>query len=182
MKKIATYLLSATALLLSLQLHAQKRPLYIVNGKPTEEISSIPPEDIEHTEMLPADEQNIELYGQRAAYGVILITLRYDEAASFPADSTFSDYIAGQVKWDSSEPAARVILRYKIAPDGSTTIDQMLESTDNRLKRRVVKAIAEAPHWRPAQKNGKPVASEGVLRIQLPEGKPMPRQVELVIR
>ena len=36
--------------------------------------------------------------------------------------------------------------------------------------------------WHPAQKNGVAVASEGVLHIQLPKGKRMPRPVELVWR
>lgn len=124
------------------------QPLYIVNGKETSEIRSIPPEDIENVEMLPADEETI----------------------------------ARQVRWDESEPTARVVLRYKITPDGETIVQQELESTDNRLKRRVLKAVAEAPRWHPAQKNGAPVESEGVLSIQLPEGRRMPRQAELVIR
>ncbi len=143
------------------------QPLYIVNGKETSEIRSIPPEDIENVEMLPADEETIARYGQRA---------------SFPADSAFGSYIARQVRWDESEPTARVVLRYKITPDGETVVQQELESTDNRLKRRVLKAVAEAPRWHPAQKNGAPVESEGVLSIQLPEGRRMPRQAELVIR
>lgn len=158
------------------------KPLYIVNGKEATEIGSIPPEDIEHVETLPADEETIARYGQRAAHGVMLITLRYDEPASFPADTTFSGYIARQVRWDADEPAARVVLRYRITPAGETVVESELESTDNRLKRRVLKAVAEAPRWRPAQKNGQPVESEGVLRIQLPAGKRMPRPVELVYR
>ena len=126
-------------------------PMYIVNGKETKEIRSIPPEDIEHVEMLPAD-------------------------------STFGHYIARQVRWDASEPAARVVLRYKITPEGDTVVHQELESTDNRLKRRVLKAVAGAPRWQPALKNGRPIETEGVLSIQLPEGKRIPRPVELVIR
>ena len=149
-------------------------PMYIVNGKETTEIRSIPPEDIENVEMLPADEETIARYGQRAVHGVMLITLRYDQPAAFPADSTFGHYIA--------EPAARVVLRYKVTPEGDTVGHQELESTDKRLKRRVLKAVAEAPRWTPAQKDGRPIESEGVLRIQLPEGKRMPRPVELVIR
>ena len=78
------------------------QPLYIVNGKETSEIRSIPPEDIENVEMLPADEETIARYGQRAAHGVMLITLRYDRPASFPADSAFGSYIARQVRWDES--------------------------------------------------------------------------------
>ena len=86
------------------------------------------------------------------------------------------------MRWDESEPTARVVLRYKITPDGETVVQQELESTDSRLKRRVLKALSEAPHWHPAQKNGVAVASEGVLHIQLPKGKRMPRPVELVWR
>lgn len=160
-----------------------QQPLYIVNGTPAEEIASIPPEDIERVEMLPADEQSIALYGPRASHGVMLITLRYDAPARFEADSlSFGHYIARQIRWDDDEPAARVILRYKVTPEGDTVVDSELESTDNRLKRRVLKAVAEAPRWRPAHKNGIPVESDGVLRIQLPEGKRMPRPAELVIR
>ena len=40
------------------------QPLYSVNGKETSEIRSIPPEDIENVEMLPADEETIARYGQ----------------------------------------------------------------------------------------------------------------------
>lgn len=161
---------------------AAQQPLYLVNGTPVENTDTIPPEDIEHVEMLPADEETIARYGERASDGVLLVTLRYDRPAAFEADSTFGSYIARQVRWDDDEPAARVILRYKVTPEGRTQIVQELESTDSRLKRRVLKAVAEAPLWRPAEKNGAPVESEGVLRIQLPEGKRMPRPVELVFR
>jgi TonB-dependent receptor len=148
-----------------------------------EDVAAIPPNDIESTEMLPADEESIERYGEQAAYGVMLVTLRYDQAAVFSADSlSFNNYIARQVKWEEGEPAARVILRYTVTPEGNTLITQELESTDSRLKRRILKAIAEAPCWQPAHKNGTPVESEGVLHVQLPEGKQMPRQVELVWR
>lgn len=179
MKKHLIYLLLLLPTLLSA---APGQPLYIVNGVQTERIADIPPEDIEQCEMLPADEETIARYGMEASNGVMLITLRYDEPARFPADSTFNSYIAGNVRWDESEPAARVVLRYKVTPEGRTVIDSELESTDSRLKRRVLKAVAEAPAWRPARKNGKAVESEGVLHIQLPAGKPMPRPVELVFR
>mgnify|MGYP002614304495 FL=1 len=100
----------------------------------------------------------------------------------FPSDSTFGRYIARRVEWPDDEPAARVVLRYKITPEGRTVVDQELEVTDKRLRRRVLKALGEAPLWQPARKNGVPVESEGVLRIQLPEGKRIPRQAELVFR
>lgn len=161
---------------------AAQQPLYIVNGVEREAIADIPPDDIERVEMLPADEESIARYGEGAAHGVMLVTLRYDEPARFFAGEDFSEYIARQVEWDEDEPAARVILRYKITPEGLTQIVRELEATDSRLRRRVVKAVEQAPPWTPARKDGKPIESDGVLRIQLPAGKPMPRPMELVYR
>ena len=183
----------------SSMLTGNNQPLYVVDGMPIDNtnfgsankdggydlgdgISSINPDDIENVEMLPADEETIARYGDKAANGVMLVTLRYDQSAVFTADSTFSGYIARQVKWGDDEPAARIVLRYTVTPEGDTVVAQELESTDSRLKRRVLKAVAEAPRWTPARKNGTPVESEGILHIQLPEGKLMPRQVELVWR
>ena len=150
------------ALLAATPLAAQK-PLYIVNGTPCDEIAGIETDDIERIEELPADEESIARYGEKASNGVILITLKYDSPAVFEGGEPFADHIARQVKWGENEPAARVALRYKVTPEG-----------DSRLRRRVLKALAEAPRWKPATKNGRPVESEGVLRIQLPEGKPLP--------
>ena len=169
-------------IILSARVVSAQQPLYIVNGKPATTIAHIDPENIEKIDELPADEETIARYGQAASNGVLLVTLRYDEPARFNSDSTFGNYIARQVKWNADEPAARVVIRYKITPEGRTVVSKELESTDNRLKRRVLKAIAEAPVWQPARKNGVPVESEGVLRIQLPVGKHMPRPVELVFR
>lgn len=176
------YVLLLLTLFTTVVATAAQTPLYIVNGKITKDIASIPPEDIEHVEMLPADEQTIARYGLEASNGVMLITLRYDNPAAFPADSSFSSYIARQVKWTDDEPTARVVLRYTITPEGIVVVDKELQSTDSRLKRRVLKALTESPRWHPATKNGTPVASEGVLNIQLPAGKPMPHKIELVYR
>ena len=68
MKRMITGLLGGVFLLLSLSAHAaapKPAPLYIVNGKVVEQIRTIPPEEIEHVEMLPADEQTIARYGER---------------------------------------------------------------------------------------------------------------------
>ena len=63
-----------------------------MNGRETEEIASIPPEDIERVETLPADEETIARYGLRASNGVLLVTLRYDSPAVVPSDPTFWRY------------------------------------------------------------------------------------------
>ena len=162
---------------------AQLPPLYIVNGKRVRTIDTIPPEMIERVEMLPADEENIARYGEEASNGVILVTLTYDRAAHFLSDSlSFDRYIARHTEWNRNEDAARVVLRYTVAPDGRTEVKEVLESTDKRFRRRVLKAVEEAPLWQPATRQGTPVAFEGVLRVELPEGKRVPRQAELIIR
>ena len=84
------YILLLSALLATALTAAAQKPLYIVNGVETEEIASIPPEDIDNVESLPADEETIARYGEKASHGVILITLRYDEPAVFMGDTTTS--------------------------------------------------------------------------------------------
>ena len=161
---------------------AAQEPLYIVNGTVREEISSIPPDLIERAERLPADEETIARYGPAATPGVLLVTLRHDRAARFTGDASFDDYIAARVVWSEREPAARVVLRYTVTPAGRAVVTRELEVTDRRLLRRVMRAVEEAPAWEPATKRGEAVASEGVLTVQLPAGKELPREAEVVIR
>ena len=173
------------ALCMGVPLAAQQRPpLYMVNGKerPAEEVGAIDTDEIERIDALPADEETIARFGPEAANGTILITLKYDSPAVFPDSLPFGRYIARQVRWDSDEPAARVVVRYKITAEGTAVVDRVLESTDNKLKRRVLKAVAEAPHWTPATKEGRAVESQDVLRIRLPEGKRMPGEPYIRIR
>ena len=167
----STTILTAAAVFL-LATAAAQEPLYIVNGEPREHIRNIPPDWIENAERLPADEETIARYGQRAANGVMIVTLCHDRTARFTGGRSFEEYI----------PAARVILRYTVTIEGRVAVDKVLEATDKRLRRRVLKAVEEAPAWEPATKQGVPVASEGVLHIQLPAGKQMPREVEVVLR
>lgn len=161
---------------------AAQQPLYIVNGEVRDDITNIPPDEIVSVERLPADEQTIARYGERAANGVLLVSLKLDEKARFTADTTFAAYIARHVKWEQDDPAARIVLRYRVTAEGRTEVTEELEATDKRLKRRVMKAVEEAPLWEPATKNGRPTESFGVLHLQLPEGKPMPPKIELIMR
>ena len=94
MKRLLLILLLTSALTAAAQ-----EPLYLVNGKEVDEISSIPPDDMESVEMLPADEETIARYGEKAYNGVMVVTLRYDTPARFPAGESFDAYIASQVKW-----------------------------------------------------------------------------------
>lgn len=181
------FLLFAGLLLLSLSTSdatAQSRkrlPLYIVNGErmSEEQVKGIHPKDIEDNHLLPADEQTIERYGHEAANGVVVITLRYDTPARFEIDgqtTNYSNYIADCVKWDDTDPVARIIISFKVKPDGTISDNDVLEATDKRLLRRIEKAMAEAPRWRPALKDGKGVETTHLLKVTLPKGRTMPRE------
>lgn len=164
-----------------LPLRAQP-PLYLVNGVPCDEVASIVPDDIETIEELPADEETIARFGEKASGGVIRITLRYDTPAVFPDSLPFGRYIARQVRWADDEPAARVSVRYKVTCEGAVVVSEVLEATDGRLKRRVLKALVEAPRWTPATRNGRPVETGHLLTLRLPEGKAMPYEPYIRIR
>ncbi len=175
--RLTTIFATAVATFGSLLAVAQtSSPLYIVNGQEMADVKHIPQSDIESIEPLEINDESIARYGERASNGVIIIRLKYDTKASFEGGKSFEKYISSQVKWDSHEPAARVILRYTVGADGSVTIGDIIESTDKRLHRRVLAAIATAPKWHPATRDGKSVESEHVLDIRLPEGKEIPAE------
>lgn len=181
------FLLFAGLLFLSLSApdataQSRKRlPLYIVNGErmSEEQVKGIHPKDIEDNHLLPADEQTIERYGHEAANGVVVITLRYDTPARFEIDgqtTNYSNYIADRVKWDDTDPVARIIISFKVKSDGTISDNDVLEATDKRLLRRIEKAMAEAPRWKPALKDGKGVETTHLLKVTLPKGRTMPRE------
>ena len=164
----------------------RRMPLYIVNGKRMSyaDAKEISPRNILSEKMLPADEQTIEKYGTEASNGVVLITLRYDKPARFVLDGKeqrYSGYIAQQVKWEDSDPVARVVIAFKVNADGSVSEREVLEASDKRLLRRVQKAMAEAPKWIPAMREGKCVETDHVLRLTLPLGRKMPAEPVILI-
>ena len=186
MKGIRAILGAALIILPLFSYGQQPSPLIIVNGMPTEltDLRQIEPQDIEHIDTEAVDEAAIEKYGMRANNGILHVTLRYDEAARFEGGGTFDDYIASRVRWDSSEAAARVVVRYTIGEQGRITVGEVLQATDKRLKRRVMKALKEpsaTAMWSPAKRRGTPVATERVLHIQLPEGKSLPREPYIIL-
>lgn len=164
------------------QVFVHRPPIYIVNGErmSEEQVRLIDPEDIVDNTLLPADEESVAKYGQEASNGVLLITLRYDTPARFEIEgkpAQFGDYIAQRVKWEyPANPVARIVVKLKIAPDGSVTMGDVLEVTDKRLLKRITKALSESPRWVPALKDGKGLESEYTLRLTLPRGMKMPRE------
>ncbi len=158
-----------------------QHPLYIVNGEVRSDVSDIPEKNIENIQTLPANEQTIAKYGEQANNGVVLVTLCYDVEAVFPLAESFSAYIASQVKWKDSDPAARFVMRFTIEADGTFTEGRVLQSTDKLFARRVLSAVKAAPKWNPATKQGTAVASEHLLIVQLPKGKKLAREPYIIM-
>ena len=171
----------AFCILHSVSVWAQK-PLYIVNGVEMECVHHIPEENIEHIDHLPANEESVAKYGERANNGVIVITLRYDKEAEFSGAKSLADYVSERVKWPENYNVARFVARYTIEANGSFSLGSILESTDAQFRKRVLKVLQHLPKWQPATKLGKAVDSEYILALQLPQGKSMPKEPYIIIR
>ena len=150
-----------------------------------EEVKAIHPADIVSNELLTVDESVIEKYGHDAANGVVIITLRYDTPARFEVDGTevgYSNYIAERVKWNEIDGVARVVMSFTVSSDGTVKEKEVLEASDRRLLNRIRKAMAAAPRWVAAKKDGKGIETDHILRITLPFGRKMPRKGVILIR
>ena len=152
-----------------------REPLYVVNGEVVASIEHIPHEDIESIDILPADEESIARWGEGAGEGVILVRLRYDTPASFcgAGFTNFTDYLASAVAWSDDNSVERVSLRLTIGIDGRARIGEILQATSRQLLRRVERAIAAAPLWRAATRDGEAVESQHLVNLQLPRGRAM---------
>jgi hypothetical protein len=172
------------ALLLGVGVAVAREPLYVVNGRVVASIEDIPHEDIERIDVLPANEDTIAEWGSEASEGVIIVTLRYDTAATFVAEGydNFTDYLAHTVKWSDNNPAERVSLRLHIEASGRATISEVLQATSRNYLKRVERAIEEAPLWSPAMRDGVAVESIQLVNLQLPEGKSIPLEPAVIIR
>lgn len=161
-----------------------QQPLYVVNGKVVESIEGIPHDDIESIDVLPADEDTIAEWGLGASEGVIVVRLKFDTPASFSAEgiNNFTAYLAKQIKWDESMPAERASLRLRITKEGTAEVVEVLDTTSRQFLKRVTKAIAAAPRWQPAMRDGKAIESLHLVNIQLPLGKELPKDPYVIIR
>lgn len=180
---IRLFLLTLTLLVASALPLEAREPIYVVNGTIVESIKSIPQEDIESIDVLPADETTIAEWGTEASNGVIIVTLRYDTPARFEHNDTnnFTDYLATTVKWSATMPAERVSLRIVVKSDGRAEISEVLDSTSRQFLKRVMRAIDSAPLWTPALREGQPVESQHLVNLKLPVGKELPVEQGIII-
>lgn len=158
-------------------------PLYVVNGTKVESIEHIEQANIAHIDVLPATEETIAEWGMEATEGVILVTLNYDTPAQFTAEgyNNFTNYLSDKVKWGDDMSAARVSLRIAVDKMGRASIVKVLQSTSRQFLKRVERAMASAPLWHPATKNGVAVESIQLVNLLLPEGKSLPIEQGVII-
>ena len=159
-------------------------PLYVVNGVAVESIEGIAQSDIETIETLPADEETIAKWGIEASEGVVLVTLRYDSPARFSTEgySNFTDYLAHTVRWSDMHPAERVSLRVKVDVEGRATVTEVLDATSRQFLRCVERAIAKAPLWSPAMRDGEAVESLHLVNLKLPINKALAIEPAVILR
>lgn len=183
MSDILRHIIASTAAIVVATAAYAQSPLYVVGGETMSSIDHIPQSNIESIDALPADEDTIALYGPQASHGVIVVTLRYDTAARFLSDdfASLTDYVASTVEWDDRMPTAKVSLRYTVDTDGRITVEEILQSTDKRLLRRIMRAIKTAPKWQPATRDGEPVRSEHLLNVTLPKGRQLPPERGMIL-
>ena len=79
-------------------------------------------------------------------------------------------------------PAERVSMRVLVDSEGVATIGEVLQSTSRQFFKRVARAVAEAPRWTPAMRDGEAVESIHLVNIQLPVGKELPVEPGIIIR
>ena len=62
------------------------------------------------------------------------------------------------------------------------TIDKILQATSRQFLRRVEQAIAQAPRWQPALRDGRSVESTHLVNLLLPEGESLPVEPGVIFR
>jgi hypothetical protein len=145
--------------------------LYIVNGEEysAEQMRRIDPERVEHSEQVAVNDSIMARYGERAADGVIVVTLKHDTEPQFSVDSlSFREWVEREVAWGDDEPAARVVYRYVLdelverLPDAFTELSEVMRRVVPVVLLLLVRAVPVVP----------------LLRVAVPTPEVLPRRVE----
>lgn len=160
-------------------------PLYIVDGKPTENINQLPPDDIESISVLK-DVSATALYGSKGKNGVILITTKSksydylndnaqnvrplpkeeiknpDEMPEFPGgEDALKQYIDNSINYPESAKESgihgRVYVTFKITKEGKVTDARIARGVHPPMDKEAVRVVNSMPDWKPGRQDGKPV-------------------------
>jgi TonB family protein len=169
-------------------------PLYVVDGKITNEINQIPPQDIESISVLK-DQSAIALYGNKAKNGVILITTisksyqylddnaqnvrpvpredvrELEEMPEFPGgEAALKQYIASNTIYPESEKLSgihgRAYVTFKITKEGKVTDARIARGLHPPMDEEAVRVVNSMPDWKPGKKDGKPVDANYTVPVE----------------
>jgi TonB family protein len=160
-------------------------PLYIVDGKPTENINQLPPDDIESISVLK-DASSTALYGSRGKNGVILITTKSkaydylnddapnvrplpreeiknpDEMPQFPGGEIgLKEFIDNSIVYPERARKnginGTVYVDFVISKSGKVTDARISRGVDPDLDKEALRIVNTLPLWRPGRKDGEMV-------------------------
>ncbi|MGC9355887.1 MAG: TonB family protein, partial [Mariniphaga sp.] len=158
-------------------------PLYIVDGKPTENISQLPPDDIESISVLK-NASSTALYGSKGKNGVILITTKSksydylndnaqnvrplpreglknpDEMPKFPGEEIgLKEFINNSIVYPERARKnginGTVYVEFVITKSGKVTDAKISRGVDPNLDKEALRVVNTMPPWRPGRKDGK---------------------------
>jgi TonB family protein len=176
-----------------IQTEAGKKPLFIVDGVRMDEkqATAIAPNEISSMTVLK-DKAAIDLYGQDAKDGVIVITRKknatgeasdvFDVVETMPefpggAPKLF-EYLSQNIRYPKEAMEAnkqgRVIVTFVVGKDGSIRDARVVKSVDPLLDAEGLRVISTMPNWTPGTQSGKAVNVKYTVPIsfRLDGGKP----------
>jgi len=176
-----------------IQTEAGKKPLFIVDGVRMDEkqATAIAPNEISSMTVLK-DKAAIDLYGQDAKDGVIVITRKknatgeasdvFDVVETMPefpggAPKLF-EYLSQNIRYPKDAMEAdiqgRVIVTFVVGKDGSISDARVVKSVNPSLDEEALRVINAMPNWTPGTQSGKAVNVKYTVPIsfRLDGGKP----------
>ena len=83
--------------------------------------------------------------------------------------AAFSKWVNSQIVYPEAAQAAgkegRVVIKFKVAKDGSIQNVRVLKSVDPELDAEAVRVVSSAPAWTPGMQNGEPVAVSYIFPV-----------------
>ena len=167
-----------------IQTEPGKKPLFIVDGVRMDEkqATAIAPSEISSMTVLK-DKAAINLYGQDAKDGVIVITLKKNangEASDvfdvvevmpqFPGGAPkLFEYLSQNIRYPKeameAEKQGRVIVTFVVGKDGSIRDARVVKSVDPLLDAEGLRVISTMPNWTPGMQSGKAVSVKYTVPI-----------------
>ena len=157
---------------------ATQTPLMVVDGNLINEtnVTAFRTKDIESINVIQG-ETATNIYGERAAAGVIDIKTRETEAPSpddvfalteympqFPGGNTaFNKFFTEKIKIESTVNGERIneerfaLLYFIVEKDGSISNVDIVESKGIKFKEPIIELAKNMPKWEPGKHNGEPV-------------------------